>query len=218
MAKKKKLTFDLINGLLLLFIVTILACVSNFSAALKEPFGSAIVSINIVSTALFIIIWAAQAFMGGRARSKGMLIAILVWWGGGIGLFKLVDIAMSTGSDMLYYIGFYGLLMIVCPTYALVPLSMHILHIDYFTCYPALLVLLLGIYYLGRKQGEKAEAKKQAMKAMTQKVGEKVEDAQKIDEGEIPEAARAAAEAMRAAAAEKAAKEAAEKEQPADEE
>ena len=75
MAKKKKITFDLINGLLLLFIVTILACVSNFSAALKEPFGSAIVSINIVSTALFIIIWAAQAFMGGRARSKGMLIA-----------------------------------------------------------------------------------------------------------------------------------------------
>ena len=55
------------------------------------------------------------------------------------------------------------------------------------------------------------------MKAMTQKVGEKVEDAQRIDEGEIPEAARAAAEAMRAAAAEKAAKEAAEKEQPAEE-
>jgi hypothetical protein len=205
MAKKKKITFDLINGLLLLFIVTILACVSNFSAAVKEPLGSAIVSINIVSTALFIIIWASQAFMGGRAKSKGMLIAILVWWGGGIGLFKLVDIAMATGNDLLYYIGFYGLLMIVCPTYALIPLSMHILHIDYFTCYPALLVLLLGVYMLGRKRAEKIEAKKQAMKAMSQKVGEKAEDAQKIDEGEIPEAARAAAEAIRAAAAEKAA-------------
>ena len=99
----------------------------------------------------------------------------------------------------------YGLLMIVCPTYALIPLSMHILHIDYFTCYPALLVLLLGVYMMGRKRAEKIEAKKQAMKAMSQKVGEKVEDAQKIDEGEIPEAARAAAEAMRAAAAQKAA-------------
>ncbi len=197
--KKKKNSFDLVSSLMFLVIITIVACISNFSAAAQEPLGSAIVSINIVSTGLFILIWASQAFMAGRARSKGFLITILVWWGGGIALFKLVDIAMSIGSDLLYCIGFYGLLMILCPTYALVPLSMHILHIDYFTCYPALMVLFLAIYFLGRKQGEKAAQKANELKKFAAKP-EDEKSAQPAAEGEIPEAALAAAQAMRAAA------------------
>lgn len=203
--KKKKNSFDLITCIMTLVIVTILACVSNFGTALQEPFGSVIISMNIVSTILVLGIWAYNAYSGGRAHSKGFLILTLVWWGGGIGLIKLVDIAMSVNSDILYNIGFYGLLLIAVPTYALIPLSMMTLHIDYFMCYPAILVVLLGIYLLGWKAGEKELAAKALRKAM--KEGKQTPAAEPADPAAVPEAAIAAAEAMRAAAAEKAAAE-----------
>lgn len=196
--KKKKNSFDLVNSLMFLVIITIVACVSNFSAALQEPIGSAIVSINIISTGLFLLLWASQAFLGGRARSRGFLITILAWWGGGILLFKLVDVAMATGSDMLYYIGFYGLLLIVCPTYALIPVCVYYLHIDYFMAYPALLAVLLALYFAGRKWADRADAKKREQEKFMQKVEDPAAPA--ADPNAIPEAARAAAEAMRAAA------------------
>lgn len=202
--KKKKNSFDLITSVMTLVIVTILGCVTNFGSALQEPFGTVIISMNIVSTVLVLGVWAYTAFSAGRAHNKGFLILTLVWWGGGIGLIKLVDIAMSVNNGMLYNIGFYGLLLIAVPTYALIPLSMMTLHMDYFLWYPALAVILVAIYLLAWKSTEKQMADKALRQAMKQGKAPAAEPLPEDDRA-VPEAAIAAAEAMRAAAAEKAA-------------
>ena len=200
--KKKKYSFDLVSCIMFMVIITVVACVSNFSAALQEPLGSALVSMNIISTGLVLILWFSQAFMAGRAKSKGFLVLLLVWWGGGIALFKLVDIAMSVGSDILYYIGFYGLLLIMVPTYALIPLCVVILKVDYFVCYPLILIALLGVYLLGWKMREKADSKAAGLEAFAQDPSAKgTSKAAPQDSDAVPEAALAAAEAIRAATA-----------------